>query len=238
MELEGTRKSKCSISPYAYEENSLICQGSHHESITDYAVKEHLGPHSCSFLRIKPLQCNLSFSSSLDIQSCSFIRKKDKQLMSLVTVFYRSDFWSSEKILVHHLYWTYGSLSSALLPKPRSTMNVMGAWTLLPVEMFFWPPGTNLRACFWSREKEVQGPFPHQIHMNLLLPLMLSYKTAGPLCRITAYSCETLLINERESSCNSCFPTNTFLPGSRELLLFMPFLQNLWLQSQHECTFR
>lgn len=75
-------------------------------------------------------------------------------------------------------------------------------------------------------------------HMNLLLPLMLSYKTAGPFCRIIAYSCETLLINEWESSCNSYFPSNILCPGSRELFLFMLFLRNPLLQSQRECTFK
>lgn len=139
-----------------HEENSLICQGSHHTGITEYTVKEHLGP-STSYLQIKSRQCNLSFFRSLDIQSCPFIRKKDKHLMSLVTVFYRCDFWRSKQIMGQHLHWAYGSLL-AMLSKPRS---VMEAWNLLPIEIFFWPPGTNYRAYFWSREREAQEPFPH-----------------------------------------------------------------------------
>lgn len=54
--------------------------------------------------------------------------------MCLVTVFYRHNFWRSKQIIGHYLHSTYGSLLALL---SRSAMNVMGAWTLLPIEILF-----------------------------------------------------------------------------------------------------
>lgn len=153
------RKSKCSISPYASWRKFFDLPGVPPYKCNRLYTKRAFGT-LYSYLQIKSLQCNLSFSSSLDVQSSPFIRKKDKHLMCLVTVFYRHNFWRSKQIIGHYLRSTYGSLL-VLLSKPRSAMNVMGAWTLLPIEILFWPPGTNCRAYFWSREKEAQGPLPH-----------------------------------------------------------------------------
>lgn len=99
---------------------------------------------------------------------------------------------------------------------------------LLPVEMFFWPSTNDLRACFSSREKEVQGPSPHQPCCCLSLSPHRSRPSLPDHCLQLRNSANKW----PRKGFISCFPPHSISSQLWALLLFM------LLQSLHKHSFR